>query len=57
MEYIGASINGSIVNNLRFADDIDWIARQLGDLQQLLSKVEEVSTCYSVDISETKQNG
>ena len=32
MEYIGASINGNIVNNLHFADNIDLIARQLGDL-------------------------
>ena len=56
MEYIGASINGSIVKNLHFADHIDLIARQLGDLQHLLNKVEEVdiSTCYGVEISETK---
>ena len=52
MEYIGASIRGSIVNNLRFADDVDLIARQLGDLQHLLNKVEEVST--RLEISETK---
>ena len=44
LEYIGTSINGGIVNNLRFADDIDLIARQLGDILQLLNKVEEVST-------------
>ena len=49
-----ASINGSIVNTLHFAYDIDLIARQLGDLQQLLNKVEEISTHYGLEISETK---
>ena len=54
MDYIGASIIGSIVSNLHFTDDIDLITRQLGDLLQLLNKVEEVSTCYGLAISETK---
>ena len=54
MEYIGASINGNIINNLRFAYDIDLIPRQLCDLQHLLNKVEEVSTRYGLEISETK---
>ena len=54
MEYTDASINGSIINNLHFADDIDLIARHLGDLQHLLNKVEEVSTRYGLEISETK---
>ena len=54
MEYIGASINGSIVNNLCFADNIDLIARQPGDLQQLRNTVKEVSTRYDLEISETE---
>ena len=54
MEYIGASINGNIVNNLCFTDNIDLIVRQLGDLQQLLNKVKEVITRYSLEISATK---
>ena len=54
MGYIGASINGRRVNYLHFADNIDLIARQLGDLQYLLHKVEEVSTCNGLEISETK---
>ena len=54
MEYIAASINGNIVNNVRFAENIYLIARQLGDLQQLLIQVEEVSTRYTLEISETK---
>ena len=54
MEYIGASINDNTVNNLHFADDIDLIARQLGDLQHQLNKVKEVSTFYGLEISETK---
>ena len=57
MEFVGASINGNIVNNLCFADDIDMIARQLGDLQQLLNKVEEVSTCTVLKLMKKKQNG
>ena len=57
MEYIGASINGNIVNNLHFADNIDMIARQLCDLQHLLNKVEDVCTCYGLEISETNKNG
>ena len=54
MEYIGTSINGSIVNNLCFTDDINLMARHLDHLQHL-PKVEEVSTCWLVlEISETK---
>ena len=44
----------SIVSNLRFAENTDLIAGQLGDLQQLLNKVEEVSAHYGLEISETK---
>ena len=54
MEYIGASINGNRVNNLHFVHDIDLIARQLGDLQHQLNKVEEFSIHNGLEISETK---
>ena len=54
MGYNSASINSNIVNNMRFADDIDLIARQLRDLQQLLHTVEEVSIRYGLEISEPK---
>ena len=51
---IGANINGYIVNNLRFADDIDLLAETIKELQKLLNKVDEVSTKYGQEISETK---
>ena len=54
MECIGASINGNIINNLHFADDIELIVRLLGDLQHLLNKVTEVSTHYPLEISDTQ---
>ena len=39
---------------LRFLDDINLIARQFGNLQHLVSKVEEVSNRYGLEISKTK---
>ena len=51
----GAGIGGTNINNLRFADDIDLIARKLKELQdELLNKVDEISTKYGLEISETK---
>ena len=54
MEYIGTSIStySSIINN--FADDIDLIARQLGDLRHLVNYVEDVDIRYGLEINETK---
>ena len=35
---VGVRMNGQIVNNLRFADDIDLIAETIEDLQGLQAK-------------------
>ena len=35
---VGVRMNGQIVNNLRFADDIDLIAETIEDLQGLQTK-------------------
>lgn len=53
MENIGESINDSCAVRTLSADLI-LIARPLGDLQHQLNKVEEVSTCYGLEINETK---
>ena len=43
-----------VIQSTTYADDTDLIARQLGNLQHLLNKVKEVSTCYGLEISDTK---
>ena len=54
LEDIGVHINGRTINNLRFADDIGLLAEQLTQAQLLLDKVDQVSTRYGQEISETK---
>ena len=41
-------------NNLRFADDIGLAAEQCSQAQDLLSSVDEESTRYGQEISDTK---
>jgi len=54
VEDTGANINGRRVNNLRFADDIDLVAELLEEAQRLLNKVDEKSSQFGLEISETK---
>jgi hypothetical protein len=54
LDDIGARVNGRTFNNLRFADDIGLLAELLEQAQLLLDKVDQVSTKYGQEISETK---
>ena len=51
---IGARINGHIINNLRFADDIALIAETEEDLQKLVTLVSSSSSQLGLKISITK---
>ena len=48
------SINGRNISNLRFADDISLLAELSSQAQQLLERVDKVSSKYGQEISETK---
>ena len=48
------SIGGRTITNLRFADDIDGLARQEQKLVKLVNHLEEASTAYSMQISAEK---
>ena len=50
----GVSINGQIVSNLRFADDIDLIADSPEDLQNLTDYVDKTSTRFGLCINGPK---
>ena len=49
-----ANIGGRRVDNLRFADDIALITKTIERAQELLQKVDEKSTRYSLEISQSK---
>ena len=51
---IGARINGHIINNLRFADDIALIAESKQELQKLVTLVNSSSSQLGLKISITK---
>ena len=48
---VGACMNGSIINNLRFADDIAILAESEEDLQTLISEVFKSSSQLGLKIS------
>ena len=50
----GVKISGEVVNNLRFADDIDLIAETEEQLQELKNRVNTTSARYGLLIN--KQN-
>ena len=52
--WIGVTVSGRTLNNLRFADDIVLIATSPEDLQQLLAKVEENSAEYQLELNQAK---
>jgi len=54
MESNGARVSGRLINNLRFADDIGLTAELLDKTQLVLDKVDQVSSIYGQEISETK---
>ena len=51
---LGACMNGTIINNLRFADDIAILAESEEDLQTLVSEVFKTSSQLGLKISLTK---
>src|SRR5688572_9418412 len=50
----GVRINGTIVNNLRFADDIDLMAESGSQLQELTTRVHESSKRFGLKINGKK---
>ena len=50
------SIGGRIITNLRFADDIDGLAREEEELANLVEHLDKASTAYSMEISAEKTN-
>jgi hypothetical protein len=51
---IGVRINGTLVNNLRFADDIDLMAESGSQLQELTTRVHESSKRFGLKINGEK---
>ena len=50
----GISINGELVNNLRFADDIDLMADSPAELQEITQAVNESSKRFGLEINVDK---
>ena len=55
--WIGVTISGRTINNLRYADDIVLIATSAAALQQLIDRVNEVSKEYGLEINIKKDKG
>ena len=47
-------IGGRTITNLRFADDMDSLAREEEELAKLVERLDKASTAYSVEISAKK---
>ena len=50
------SIGRRIITNLRFADDIDSLAGEEGELANLVERLDKASTAYGMEISAEKTN-
>ena len=48
------SIGGRTITNLRFADDMDSLAREEEELAKLVERLDKASTAYSMEISAEK---
>ena len=48
------SIGGRTITNLRFADDIDGLAGDEGELSNLVERLDKASTAYGMEISAEK---
>lgn len=55
-EEMGTNINGQLINNLRFADDVDLIANTSQNLQEITNRVDESSRRMGlrINIGKTK---
>ena len=47
-------IGGRTITNLRFADDIDGLAGEEGELANLVERLDKASTAYGMEISAEK---
>src|SRR6218665_1363216 len=54
LSWIGITISGRIINNLRYADDIVLVATSKETLQQLMDRVNEASGKYGLEINTKK---
>ena len=48
------STGGRTINNLRFADDVDGLAGEEEDLENLVERLDKASTAYGMEISAEK---
>ena len=48
------SIGGRAITNLRFADDIDGLAEEEGELANLVERLDKAPTAYGMEISAEK---
>ena len=48
------SIGGRAITSLRFADDIDGLAREEEELAKLVQRLDKASTVYGMEISAEK---
>ena len=48
------SIGGRTITNLRFGDDIDGLAGEVGELARLVEHLDKASTAYGMEISAEK---
>ena len=48
------SVGGRAITNLRFADDIDGVAGEEGELANLVEHLDKASTAYGMEISAEK---
>ena len=48
------SIRGRTITNLRFADDIDGLAREEEELADLVERLDKASTAYDMEVSAEK---
>jgi len=54
LSWIGITISGRTINNLRYADDIVLVATSKEALQQLMDRVNETSRKYGLEINTKK---
>jgi hypothetical protein len=54
LSWIGVTVSGRTINNLRYADDIVLVATSKEALQQLMDRVNETSKKYGLEINTKK---
>jgi len=54
LESRGIKINGSPINNIRYADDAAILAATLEDLQEMMDRIGDMGKCFGLKIKATK---